>query len=462
MAGEAGATQTGGRPATGGTIKGRYGLSVGNPGTPLPDGWTWTALSSVARLETGHTPSRKHPEWWGGEIPWIGIRDATSNHGRIIYGTREYTNQLGIENSSARILPANTVCLSRTASVGYVVVMGVPMATSQDFLNWVCSARLNHHFLKYVLLAEKDAILQYASGTTHQTIYFPEAKAFHIALPPVREQNIIANLLNSLDDKIERNRRMAATLQEIAQALFKSWFVDFDPVHAKVDRRILSLPAATLALFPDRFGENGLPEGWRESAFGDVFDIRNGNTPSTEELRYWGGEHQWATPKDLSPLVSPVLLNTDRTLSDQGVAVVNSGLLPPGSVLLSTRAPIGYIAFATRPVAINQGMAGIVGKEISTAHAWLWCIANNDVFLSVAGGSTFPEISKGTLRRLPMVVPSDDVSRSFSASVDPIVERLIALAEENDNLALLRDSLLPRLISGELRIKDIEAQGEAA
>jgi type I restriction enzyme S subunit len=133
-------TRTGGRPASSGVIAGRYALSVGMPTNwPDTDGFKWTLLSNVARLESGHTPSRKHPEYWGGNVPWIGIKDATGNHGGTLYSTQQYTNALGIANSSARVLPKNTVCLSRTASVGYVVVMGCPMATSQDFVNWVCS-----------------------------------------------------------------------------------------------------------------------------------------------------------------------------------------------------------------------------------------------------------------------------------------------------------------------------------
>src|SRR5207247_5267170 len=131
-------------------------------------------------LETGHSPRRKKPEYWVGDIPWIGIKDATENYGRVIMDTYQHTNELGIANSSARLLPRNTVCLSRTASVGYVVVMGQPMATSQDFVNWVCSNDLDWRFLKYVLVAEKDSFLRFAHGTTHQTIYFPEVKAFHI------------------------------------------------------------------------------------------------------------------------------------------------------------------------------------------------------------------------------------------------------------------------------------------
>lgn len=117
-------TRTGGRPAIDGVIQGRCSLSVGNPASPVPSGWQWIALSDVARLESGHTPSRRKPEYWNGEVPWIGIRDATANHGRTLTDTQQHTSGLGIAKSSARILPTNTVCLSRTASVGYVVVMG--------------------------------------------------------------------------------------------------------------------------------------------------------------------------------------------------------------------------------------------------------------------------------------------------------------------------------------------------
>jgi len=125
------ASRTKGREATQGVIPGRFALSVGMPDLPAPAGWKWTALSDVAQLESGHTPSRKHPEYWNEGVPWIGIKDAVDSHGRVIVDTYQHVSQLGLENSSARLLPVHTVCLSRTASVGYVVVMGRSMATSQ-------------------------------------------------------------------------------------------------------------------------------------------------------------------------------------------------------------------------------------------------------------------------------------------------------------------------------------------
>ncbi len=222
-------TKTGGRNATLRYIPGDLSLAVGMPSTETRRGWRWTPLSDLARLESGHTPSRKHPEYWDGTIPWIGIKDARANHGRCITDTIQKTNELGIENSSARILPENTVCLSRTASVGYVMVMGKPMATSQDFVNWVCSNRLNPDFLKYLFFAEgREGLLKYASGSVHQTIYFPEAKAFHICHPNVAEQVKIIGQCDLIRDETQRlesvYQRKLDALDELKKSLLHQAF----------------------------------------------------------------------------------------------------------------------------------------------------------------------------------------------------------------------------------------------
>jgi len=198
-------TKTGGRKATQRIIPGPLSLSVGIPPIRPRKGWRWSLLSDLARLESGHTPSRRHPEWWGGDVSWISIQDAKKHHGKNIYETSETTNRLGIENSSARVLPAGTVCLSRTASVGYVLVMGCPMATSQDFVNWVCDKPLLPDFLKFIFLAEgRDGLLRYSSGAVHQTIYFPEAKAFAICHPSTQEQATIVERCGAISEQSQR------------------------------------------------------------------------------------------------------------------------------------------------------------------------------------------------------------------------------------------------------------------
>jgi type I restriction enzyme S subunit len=181
----------GGREATDSVIEGRAALSVNGPDRAAPDGWAWVPLLRIARQETGHTPSRKHPEYWDGDIPWIGIVDAGDHHGSVIMDTYQHVTQAGLENSSARLLPKDTICLSRTASVGYVVRMGREMATSQDFVTWTCSEALDPDFLMYALMAEGNDIRRFGKGTTHTTIYFPEVRAMHICLAPLEEQREI-------------------------------------------------------------------------------------------------------------------------------------------------------------------------------------------------------------------------------------------------------------------------------
>lgn len=243
-------TETRGRDATSRHIPPKTALAIGMPSARPPKGWQWSMLTDLARLESGHTPSRRHPEWWGGDIPWIGIRDARGHHGKRIRATEENTNELGIANSAARILPRNTVCLSRTASVGYVVVMDREMATSQDFVNWVCSPKLDHDFLKYLFIAEGDDLLRFASGSVHQTIYFPEVKAFCICHPPPDEQRRIVRVLDEAFEGIATARANAVKNLQNARALFDS--------HIK---SVLGGPQ----------------HSWRRATIGESFKVKSGD-----------------------------------------------------------------------------------------------------------------------------------------------------------------------------------------
>lgn len=461
-----GTGRTGGREATTGVIPGRFALSVGKPEALPPEGWKWTPLSSIAQLESGHTPSRRHPEYWDGKIPWIGIKDATENHGRTLEDTYQHVTELGLANSSARLLPANTVCLSRTASVGFVVVMGRPMATSQDFVNWVCGPDLDPHFLKYVLLAEHEALWRFASGTTHQTIYYPEAKAFHVCLPGIGEQKALASVLGALDDKIELNRRMNATLEAMARAHFRSWFVDFDPVRAKLEgRQPADLDEATTALFPSTFQDSSaghIPSGWAVESVGEIIECVGGGTPSTAEPKYWeGGTHHWTTPKDFSSLQAPILLDTDRKLTDAGVARISSGLLPAGTLLMSSRAPIGYLAIADIPVAINQGFIAMKCNDQASNYFMLnWCQTNMAEIESRATGTTFAEISKQNFRPISVVLPPKELMAAFTHKVAPLYKKISANLLQSRTLTTVRDTMLSKLLSGELRVPKLQHNKE--
>ena len=167
-------------------------FSISSSPDKAPSGWTWCALTDLARLETGHTPSRGRDGWWGGNIPWIALSDIRRVDGRIAFETLEATNLEGIAHSAARVLPADTVVMSRTASVGFVTRMGRPMATSQDFVNWVCGPDLDPELLMHLLIRSRAEIRSLASGSIHKTIYFPTVKTFRVCVPPIDEQRHIA------------------------------------------------------------------------------------------------------------------------------------------------------------------------------------------------------------------------------------------------------------------------------
>jgi type I restriction enzyme S subunit len=201
-------------------------------------------------------------------------------------------------------------------------------------------------------------------GAVFESLRCVDIPDFAIPVPPVAEQKAIAHILGTLDDKIELNRKTNETLEAMAKALFKSWFVDFDPVRAKAEGRPTGLPAEISDLFPDSFEDSELgeiPSGWRVTPVGDVVECVGGSTPSTSEADYLdGGEHFWATPKDLSSLSEPFLLDTAKKITADGVQRISSGILPVGTVLLSSRAPVGYVAAACVPVSINQGFIAFV------------------------------------------------------------------------------------------------------
>ena len=206
---------------TGDVILGHGALAVGIPPTQVPEGWQWVNLVEIAKMETGHTPSRGHPEWWDGDVPWIGIADARDHHERSILKTIQYTNSEGLANSAARLLPAGTVCVSRTASVGYVVVMGKAMATSQDFVNWVPTIAVTSDWLRVVFTADRDALIRFGKGSVHKTIYFPEWLSASIALPPLAEQaRIVAevdrhlSIIREVEVEVDANLKRAQALRQ--------------------------------------------------------------------------------------------------------------------------------------------------------------------------------------------------------------------------------------------------------
>jgi type I restriction enzyme S subunit len=377
------------------------------------------------------------------------------------------------ELNSANLSPNDLVFPHRGAigEVGIVPNDGERYVLSSSLMKLSCDvSRVHPDFVYYFFKSEagRFELLKNSSQVGTPGIGQPltSLKQIKLKLPPVGEQEQIAATLRALDGRIALLRETNATLEAIAQALFKSWFVDFDPVRAKSQGLAPDgMDEATAALFPNSFEDSALgplPTGWSVQPVGDAVECVGGATPDTKDPSYWSPEaHAWTTPKDLSGLPTPVLLSTERRLSNKGLAKIGSGLLPVGTLLMSSRAPIGYLAIAQVPVAINQGYIAMPpGSLLPPLYMLFWCQQNMESIKARANGSTFMEISKKAFRPIPVVVPSSPVIQAFLAIAAPLFTRLVSNEEQAQTLTTLRDTLLPRLISGQLRLPEVNLLAE--
>ncbi|EPP5729337.1 restriction endonuclease subunit S [Vibrio cholerae] len=388
----------------------------------------------------------------------------------------------------------NDVLLTREAPLGEV---GIVNSSEQLFLGQrimqyrADESKLDPHFLLYSFLSpdlQHQFSMHEGSGSVVSHIRVGDCSKFELNLPPLAMQKRISEILRNLDNKITLNRQINQTLEQMAQTLFKSWFVDFDPVmdnaldagnpipdelqHRAEARKAVResesfkpLPDEVRQLFPDAFEESELgwaPKGWVVSTAGDEFTVKGGSTPSTKNAEFWeGGDIHWTSPKDLSGKTDKIMLDTERKITSEGLRKITSGLLPENTVLMSSRAPIGYLALAKIPVAVNQGYIAIPSTtRLSQEYALYWLASSIDEIKGIAGGTTFAEISKKTFKSIQMTVPNEETIHMFSKLASDYLDKISSNAKEVNTLTKLRDTLLPKLISGELRLDDVEAAVE--
>lgn len=321
--------------------------------------------------------------------------------------------------------------------------------------------KLDSSFLKYYFCS--PLIIDYLktnfiSGAAIPRVVLRDFRKAEIKLPPLNVQRKISQCLSSIDNKIFSNTQTNQTLEKMAQAIFKSWFVDFDPVKAKMrGEQPEGMDEATASLFPEKLvSDTGLPEGWKLSEIGDEVSVVGGGTPSKKNDDFWVDGHiHWTSPKDLSGVQDKVLLETASKLTEAGLKKVSSGLLPVDTVLLSSRAPVGYLALAKVPLAVNQGYIAMRCEKVLPPEFVLqWCVHRMDEIKQRASGSTFAEISKKNFKPISVVVPSKDVLNAYQKLVKPLYDAITSNVRQSEQLSNLRDTLLPKLLSGELTLTD--------
>lgn len=285
----------------------------------------------------------------------------------------------------------------------------------------------------------------------------------------VAEQRAIAYILGTLDDKIELNRRMSETLEAMARALFKAWFVDFEPVRAKMEGRwrrggtLPGLPAHLYDLFPDRLVDSELgeiPEGWGVKRAGDLFEVAIGKTPPRKEHQWFSTDPQdipWMSIKDLGQ--SGVFISqVSEYLTPAAVERFRVRRIPDETVVLSFKLTVGRVAITDGEMLSNEAIAHFLPcEETFLGAAYLYCYLRQFDYESLGSTSSIATaVNSDSVRAIPILVPSEEAHEGFARATWASFLRLRALERESRTLAALRDTLLPKLISGELRVKDAE------
>ena len=294
-------------------------------------------------------------------------------------------------------------------------------------------------------------------STTRSAVYVRD-----FDVPPLAEQKAIAAVLGALDDKIELNGRMNATLEAMARALFQSWFVDFDPVRAKLDgRKPIGLDETTAAHFPEHLEDSPLghiPKGWEVKTVGDIGDVICGKTPPTSVADLYGEDMPFITIPDMHGNVFGAA--TARKLSHSGANSQANKTLPPGSLCVSCIATPGLVVITSEDSQTNQQINSVVPHQKEETYFWYWVMVSlrAEIASSGSGGSVLVNLSKGRFETLQVIKPPHALIRVYHTTVRPLFEAILANTHQSRTLATLRDTLLPKLLSGELNVNGAATQ----
>lgn len=400
--------------------------------------WKEVKLGMLGNIITGKTPRTAIEDNYGGTIPFLTPSDDMSV--KHVVFTKKTLSEKGVAEVKNCLLPCGAVCVSCIGSdLGKVVITTGDTITNQQINSIIVNENNNNDFVYYLLTIVGRELNRISKTSTAVPIINKSTfSSYEIKIPDLSTQQEIAGILSSLDAKIETNNKLNEKLEEMAQAIFKSWFVDFEPFKDK----------------PFHETELGMiPEGWEVGIFEDIVDIVGGGTPSKSISEYYTDNGiAWITPKDLSLKNNKFTSKGTIDITELGYEKSSAKLMPKGSVLFSSRAPIGYITIAKNEICTNQGFKSAVPKKAGTAFVY-YLLKNKTIEIeNMATGSTFKEASGTLMKNLKIIIPLDKVLDDFEKIMMPIFEFQMSVEEQNDRLASLRDTLLPRLMSGELKV----------
>lgn len=431
--------------------------------------WYRASLSEIINLIGGGTPRRSNPEYWNGTIPWLSVKDFNHDR-RYVNATEESITEIGLVNSSTELLPEGSLIISARGTVGAISQLSQSMAFNQSCYG--VSAKINHttnDFLYYLIKYHINNLRRISHGAVFDTITRETFEHIDVRVPSLPEQQAISYILGTLDNKIELNREMSETLEEMAQALFKSWFVDFDPVRAKMEGRwrrgesLPGLPADLWDIFPDRLvsSEMGeIPEGWRSTSLGkELGKLISGARPKggsvASGIPSIGAENVIGLGYYDFSKEKYIPVEFFEKLKTKGANLQNGDVL-----LYKDGAKIGRKTYFDQgfphfQCAVNEHVFILrMKRPVLQRYLFFWLDQPwvTQEIISLNSNSAQPGINQSGVKSLPILIPTLDAILSFEKNVSQLMHRLFTNCLESRDLSIIRDTLLPKLVNGNLPV----------
>ncbi len=401
------------------------------------------------KVISGGTPNTRKSEYYGGLIPWVRTQEINFNR---LYDTEIKISDEGLKNSSAKWIPENSIIIAMYgATAGKVAISKIPVTTNQACCNLIINhEKFDYRFIYYNILSRFEKIADMAIGGAQQNLNGAMIKNLPISIPDLPTQIAIAEILSSLDDKIELNNNINKELEKLAQTLFKQWFIDFE--------------------FPNENGEpyqssggemveselGMIPKNWEVRKLSALIRLTGGGTPKRSNAEYWDGKIKWFSIQDIPNDSQVFVVDTKEKITELGLNKSSTKLLPRGTTIITARGTVGKLALVAEPMAMNQSCYGVNGAS-GLGEFYTYFNLKNAVekLRQNVHGAVFDTITSNTFDTIKSIYGNNDLANLFEEIVRPMMEQIENHCRENQELSNLRDTLLPKLISGELNVKDL-------
>jgi type I restriction enzyme S subunit len=376
-------------------------------------------LSEIMDIIGGGTPKTSKPEYWNGDIPWLSVKDFNNDY-RYVYETEKTITQAGLDNSSTKLLKRNDSIISARGTVGEMAMIPYPMAFNQSCYGLRAKEGLvDEEYLYYLIKHNLVVLKKNTHGSVFDTITRDTFDGIEVELPSLAKQKVVASILGDLDDKIEVNNEINKNLQAQANTIFSKAY------NASTDQQ----------------------------PFTSAIKVLGGGTPKTGNSDYWNGSIPFFTPKDVG---DPYTFRTEKYITESGLEHCNSRLYPINTSFVTARGTVGKVSLAGAPMAMNQSCYALVSDVVDPLMVYFYALKAVTSLKHKASGAVFDAIVTRDFDTEVIHMLSDSDSQRVIKAITPMMKTIHNNATENIRLSELRDALLPRLMSGEIDVSNIE------